>query len=133
GKVEATWLPDDDQIDRDRGSFRWRHDGRLTEFWRVHVDLNDVSDDRYFEDFGDSLQGRSISLLASEAGVFGRGPGWRASLVARSWDLIDPLLNDLNEPYRELPRANFGLDRSPFDHLRYGLNVEAVAFSHRLS
>lgn len=133
GQIDASWLPDDDQTGRDRGAFRFRHNGQLAEYWRLDTDLNDVSDDRYFEDFGDSLSGRSISLLASHAGVYGRGPGWWANLEARHWDLIDPLLGDFSEPYRELPRLGFGLDRMAGEHLRFGLRGDLVAFSHRVT
>lgn len=130
GKLEGNWLPDDDLTGRDRGSLRYRHGGTFGEFWSLRSDLNHVSDDRYFEDFGDSLTARSTSLLESHAGLYGRGPGWTASLTARDYDVTDPLVSDAAEPYRQLPRVQLGIDRDLNPHLRYGASVDAVAFDH---
>jgi LPS-assembly protein len=130
GSIEGNWLPDDDLTGRDRGSLRLRHSGELSPLWRVSADLNHVSDDRYFEDFGDSLTARATSLLESRAGLFGRGPGWYASLLTRDFQITDPLVADSAEPYRQLPRARFGMDRELGDLWRYGLDAEAVHFDH---
>ncbi|GIX35638.1 MAG: LPS-assembly protein LptD [Lysobacteraceae bacterium] len=130
GRIEASWLPDDDLAGRDRGSFRLRHHGRLAPEWSVLADLNHVSDDRYFEDFGDSLTARSTSLLESNAGLVGRGPGWYAQLLARDFQITDPLVSDQAEPYRQVPRLRFGLDRDLGLHARYGIDAELVRFDH---
>lgn len=130
GTLEGNWLPDDDLNGRDRGSLRFRHSGALSQFWRVDADLNHVSDDRYFEDFGDSLSARSTSLLESRGGFYGRGPGWTASLLARDFQITDPLVPDSAEPYRQLPRARVAIDRELGPMLRYGLDAEAVHFDH---
>lgn len=130
GEIDGNWLPDDDLNGRDRGSLRLRHSGTFAERWQVGADLNHVSDDRYFEDFGDSLQARATSLLESQAGISGRGIGWNASLVVRDFQITDPLVPDSAEPYRQLPRARFGLDRQDGGWWRYGLAAEAVRFDH---
>nr|WP_282452875.1 LPS assembly protein LptD [Lysobacter sp. CAU 1642] len=130
GIIEGNWLPDDDLSGRDRGSLRLRHTGVLSSFWRVDADLNHVSDDRYFEDFGDSLTARATSLLESRAGLYGRGPGWQASVLTRDFQITDPLVPDSAEPYRQLPRARFALDRSLGSLWRYGFDAEAVHFDH---
>jgi LPS-assembly protein len=130
GQIDGNWLPDDDLTGRDRGSLRLRHRGTLADHWALGADLNHVSDDRYFEDFGDSLTARATSLLESQAGLSGRGDGWTASLVVRDFQITDPLVPDSAEPYRQLPRARFGLDRQDADWWRYGLAAEAVRFDH---
>ena len=130
GSIEGNWLPDDDLTGRDRGSLRLRHSGLLSPLWRVAADLNHVSDDRYFEDFGDSLTARATSLLESRAGLFGRGPGWYASVLTRDFQITDPLVANSAEPYRQLPRARFGLDRDLGALWRYGIDAEAVHFDH---
>lgn len=130
GILEGNWLPDDDLNGRDRGSLRFRHSGVLSQFWRVDADLNQVSDDRYFEDFGDSLTARATSLLESRGGLYGRGPGWSASLLARDFQITDPLVSDSAEPYRQLPRARIAIERGLGPTLRYGLDAEAVHFDH---
>ncbi|MGQ0801762.1 MAG: LPS assembly protein LptD [Pseudomarimonas sp.] len=131
GQVEGDWLPDDDQTGRDRSLVRFRHAGRLGASWNVNADVNRVSDDRYFEDFGDSLSISSTSLLGSSVSVDGRGDYWKASVAAERWDIIDPLVADSAEPYRRLPRARYRWQRPVADWLQLRLDAEAIAFGHR--
>src|SRR5690606_16246313 len=105
GEATGSWLPDDEETGDDRGSLTWYHRGRLTPQWNVHANINHVSDDRYFEDFGDSLASSSTTLLESSAGVHGRGRYWNASVAVQAWDVTDPFVSDALEPFRRLPRA----------------------------
>lgn len=130
GQFEGDWLPDDDLADRDRGYFRWRHQGVLGPDWRLLADIQNVSDDRYFEDFGDSLLSASTSLVESRIGLRGRGDYWTASVFAHDWDITDPAIADSAAPFRRLPRAVFRYDRPLADWLRIGLASEAVLFDH---
>lgn len=130
GELSGTWLPDDDQTGDDRGSLGFRHFGALGPYWNVQANLNHVSDDRYFEDFGDSLAAASTSLLESSAGLYGRGPYWTASLSAQDWEITDPFLPDGFEPFRRLPRLTFGYERPLHDNVIAGLRSEAVVFDH---
>jgi LPS-assembly protein len=129
GSVEADWLPNDDVSGRDRGAVRYRHNGRLDQNWTVGADLNHVSDDRYFEDFGDSLTSISTTLLESQAGVFGQGSRWRASAVVRDFQLVDPLIPDSAAPFQQLPQLRFAY-AMPLGPMRLGLDSELVAFGH---
>ena len=130
GQIEGDWLPSDDLTGRDRGLARLRHSGRFSDRWTINADLNHVSDDRYFEDFGDSLSISSTSVLSSYLTLAGRGKFWNASVAAERWDIIDPLIADSAEPYRRLPRARFSWDRPFLDWLELSFDAEAVAFSH---
>ncbi|KFN49296.1 LPS assembly protein LptD [Arenimonas composti] len=130
GEVEALWLPDDRRADRDRGLFRWRHFSSLDAHWYASADLNHVSDDEYFEDFGDSLSATSVSLLNSRAGLYGRGLGWHLSLEAQDWQITSPWLAPGAEPYRELPALRGAWTRPLHDWLEVGLRGEAVRFDH---
>lgn len=131
GELSGTWLPNDDLTGDDRSSFGFLHFGTLGPQWTVQANINSVSDDRYFEDFGDSLTAASTSLLESTAGVFGRGRYWSASLSAQDWKITDPFLPAGFEPFRRLPRALFGYERPFSDWLVAGVRSEAVAFDHQ--
>jgi len=130
GEFSASWLPNDKENGRDRGSFTWRHNGRLSDTWDLRVNLNQVSDDRYFEDFGDSLSATSTSLLQSSAGVYGRGESWWASVALQAWDVTDPFVINAQQPFRRLPRARFGWKSDWSELLEVGLRSELVAFDH---
>ncbi len=129
GQLEGDWLPNDDVRGRDRGALRYRHYGRLSPAWTVQADLNHVSDDRYFEDFGDSLTSISTTLLESQAGLRGRGLQWQASAVARDFQLVDPLIADSAAPFQQLPQLRFS-GWLPAGPVRVGLDAELVAFGH---
>jgi len=130
GELAGTWLPDDDQTGRDRGSLGWQHFGRLGPQWNFIADLNHVSDDRYFEDFGDSLAAASTSLLESTAGVYGRGQWWSASVSAQDWEITDPFLPDGFEPFRRLPRVLYRYERPFGEFVEAGVRSELVVFDH---
>ncbi len=130
GEVFGTWLPNDNEADRDRGTLTWEHRGRLSQNWRIVANVQHISDDRYFEDFGDSLSMAATSLLESNAELAGRGRYWNASLALQSWTVADPYLSSRIEPYRRLPRARFAFERPLPGDFAVGLDSEAVMFEH---
>ncbi|HET6546106.1 MAG TPA: LPS assembly protein LptD [Rhodanobacteraceae bacterium] len=129
GEVEFTWLPDDREADRDRGSFHWQDWTGFSENWGASVNINRVSDDRYFEDFGRSLTTAATSLLPSRIYLNGHGDWWSASLGADEYQITDPTLPDQFEPYRRLPRATFNGEHAFAGDLEWGIDSELVAFS----
>lgn len=130
GEFEGDFLPSDRLRNRDRGSLAWRHSTAFSPYWQVRANLNHVSDNRYFEDFGDSLAATSTTLLASSTGLYGRGRGWDASLAIEAWDIVDPVIEDRFEPFKRLPRARFDLERGFGSNFVYGVRSEAVIFDH---
>ena len=73
--------------------------------WYATANLGWVSDTHYLEDFSNSLYGVSSYFLRSEAGLFGRGEHWSATLMADHYQLADYTLTDANLPFDRLPRA----------------------------
>ncbi len=130
GEVYGTWLPNDLEADRDRSTLTWEHRGRLGRNWQVVTDIHHISDNRYFEDFGDSLSMAATSLLESRAALLGRGRYWTASLALQDWTIADPYMPSSAEPYRRLPRAQFSLERPVLGDLSAGLKSEGVLFEH---
>ena len=135
GRFEGSYLPAD-QIENqeisgsDRSLLSLRHTTTLSRHWYADADLNNVSDKYYLSDFGDSIDATSISLLASRAGLYGRGKFWSASLSAESWQIATPLLQDGDEPYRRLPRLQASAWRPLARWFEAGLELEAVRFTH---
>ena len=97
--------------------------------WNARVNLNRVSDDRYFEDFGRGLYSSAISFLPSRAYLNGHGTWWTASIGGDDYQVTDPTLADRFEPYRRLPRALFNFARPLGSHFDAALDAEFVAFS----
>ena len=110
GRVDVEYLPDDNDIDRERHLFSVNHRFRINKTWRTDVQASRVSDDRYFIDFGQSLAQTSRQFLRSAASIQGKGNYWNFSLSADDFQVIDPVVGENQEPYRRLPRMNYGLD-----------------------
>jgi LPS-assembly protein len=128
GIVSGSFLPDDRLAERNR--FAWNVDHVASfgpNFYSV-VDLNKVSDDRYFEDFGDSLASSATSLLPSSAYIHGRGATWNLAFGGDDIEVTDPRVGAASEPYRRLPRLAGEIDQPLGELLRVGLRGEAVSF-----
>lgn len=130
GRLFGTWLPNDDRSGRDRGTFNWEHRGLIAPHWQLLANLRQISDDRYFEDFGDTLATAATSLLDSQIALHGRGRHWEAQLALQSWTISDPYLPRSAEPYRRLPRLRFNWNQPLGLGLEGGLRSEAVVFTH---
>ena len=107
GRFFGTWMPDDDVHGDSRGYLEYQHHTRFNRHWRANVNIKQVSDDRYFEDFGDSLSLAATTVLPSRAGIYGRGRWWDASAMVEVQKITDPTLPNAREPYRRLPRLRF--------------------------
>lgn len=129
GTVEAEWLPNDRDTNRSRSLLHWDDSTRFNANWGATVDLNHVSDDRYFEDFGRSLSIAATTLLPSSAYFRGQGNWWKASIGGDEYQITDPTLSSSAEPYRRLPRATFDADRTLVGNLDAGIRSEYVSFS----
>lgn len=129
GELNFEWLPDDDKSGDDRGWVRYVHRTRFSPTWRALIDLNNVSDSEYFEDFGDSLTALSRSFLLSTARLSGVGDYWRLITEVQDYQTIDDNISETREPYQRLPRVYFE-GELPFmpGNTRAVLTAEAVAF-----
>lgn len=129
GDVELNWLADDREQGGRRSLFHWENTTTFSANWGAAVNINSASDDRYFEDFGRSLNIASTSLLASSAYLIGQGTWWNASVGGDEYQITDPTLPGAAEPYRRLPRASFIAEQNVFGGLDAGFKSEFVAFT----
>ena len=131
GDIEVQWLPDDRGSGRygSRSLFHWDNRSSFGTNWGAVIDVNHASDDRWFEDFGRSLNIAATSLLPSSAYLVGNGTWWNAQVGGDEYQVTDPTLPQAAEPYRRLPRLTFNADRALVGGLDGGLKSEFVAFS----
>ena len=130
GHFNGTWLPNDDLTHDDRSLVNFEDYTTINRHWYASTHLNNVSDKDYLGDFGDSITATSISLLPSDAGFYGRGKFWSASISAATWQIASPLVIDGDEPYRRLPRLQASAHRPWGRWFEAGVDFEAVRFSH---
>ncbi|MEM9532216.1 MAG: LPS assembly protein LptD [Pseudomonadota bacterium] len=127
GELGVEVLPDDDRTGTHRSYTWWRHNGRLGDRFQVLLDINHVSDDRYFEDLSNSLAGSSRSFLRSLAQISTAGRYFDAALSLDDYTSVDDTLAPAAEPYSRLPRLDLNLDL-PLKNLRLRMDTELVAF-----
>lgn len=118
----------DQYVPDSRWWYRWRNSTSINSNWGVGVDINRVSDGRYFEDFGRGLYSSAISFLQSSAYLNGRGAWWSASIGGDSYQVTDPTLSQQYQPYRRLPRATFNAEKAVLGNLTAGMDSEFIAF-----
>lgn len=111
-----------------RYAVRLRDASSLSANWSANVNINRVSDQQYFQDYGDNLTTSATALLASSAYLDGRGTWWTASVGADSMQLTQLTLAQASEPYQRLPRGTFQGEHSLLGGLDWGLNAEYVNF-----
>ncbi|MEO8011129.1 MAG: LPS assembly protein LptD [Dokdonella sp.] len=128
GEIELNWLPDDREDGGRRSLLHWENTTTFSPNWGAAININSASDDRYFEDFGRSLNIAATSLLPSSAYLIGNGTWWNASVGGDEYQITDPTLPGIAEPYRRLPRATFNAEHAVFGGLEAGLKSEFVAF-----
>ncbi|MDN5925210.1 MAG: LPS assembly protein LptD, partial [Xanthomonadales bacterium] len=128
GEIRYDYLAHDRVSDDSRSLLRARSVTRLAPNWSLNVNLNRVSDARYFEDFGEGLNRSATQLLASSIYVRGRGQWWDAAIGADSYQITDPTLSQIQKPYRRMPRATFNADVPLAGGLSVGVDSEAVSF-----
>ncbi len=128
GNLEVQVLPDDREDDRSRHLYHWDNRSSFGRHWGADIDINRASDDRWFEDFGRSLNIAATSLLPSRAYLVGSGRGWNARIGGDEYQITDPTLPGAAEPYRRLPRATFDALHVLGGGLDAGIRSEFVAF-----
>lgn len=121
---------------------RWLLDyelqGTLARGWSAQVDYSAVSDDEYFQDLGSNgLINTSRSFLQRVARLRYHGRNWNFSAMTQGFQIIDPTVTELAEPYRKLPALNLrGLYVKPLVgnlELEYGVDSEYVLFDRNLN
>jgi LPS-assembly protein len=118
-----------DSLPSDRWWYKWVDATAFTQWLSGSVNVNRVSDDRYFEDFGRGLYSSAVSFLPSNAYLHAHGDDWTASFGGDVYEITDPTIADRYEPYHRLPRMTFNGEKNFLGNLAWGLDSEFIAFS----
>ncbi len=137
GELRGAYLPDDDQREEDRWGVFWQHRARPLSGLTANLDINRVSDDEYFRDFGRDYTSASTSQLRSQGRLRYRQGNVTTGLRAQVYQNVNPNLSEQRRSYERLPQAT--LSHTPFPaelgaaFLDYRLDAEAVRFDHPAS
>lgn len=130
-----TPLPDD--VESPPVEKRWavslNHRGRFAERWTSLIDYANFSDIEYLDDFStNGIQSTAQSYVTRTGQVRYSGNIWQMTGRLRSYQVLDPTINELNAPEELLPQIF--LDGSYSDNLNinYDLHMDYTYFDRNL-
>ena len=150
GWINAEYLPSDGNYrDQDRSYLALEHEHTLPYNGKLHVIFNNLSDQRYLEDFGPSLEVTSLSAVDRFVDLSFAGDNWLAYARVQDFQTINrtspqppllgpaPIFPIINpgysfplDPYKRLPQLGFNFT-SPWQNqsLNFTLDSEFVYFT----
>ena len=115
GQLKMEYMPQDEVLKRPRSGFTYQHEQTFSPNLTAKIDLNKVSDDRYFVDFASQVRTVSIGNLQREgtlnyANNFFGMPFYAQARLQTFQTLQDPLSPTVS-PYQRLPQISFGTSK----------------------
>ena len=137
GEARVEVLPNDQQIDRDRWGIFTKHQQALGNAWNGTLNLNRVSDDKYFTDLSSQVAFTSQANLSndgtlSRGGTWGDGGTYSFSAFAQRWQTLqsDPAVT-LVAPYNRQPQLNLSAQHLDSKWGDFDLLGSFTAFDHK--
>ncbi len=135
GEMHYEYMPRDNVISAPRSAFSLVHEQQFTPHLMGRLDLNRVSDARYFVDLSSRVQQVSTGILQQGASLnygdtYAGSTYYLRGAVQRFQTLQDPKA-PIVSPYARLPQFNFGVSKSDIGG-RFDVTLpgEFVRFSH---
>ena len=129
GQVNVEYLPGDPRYnDEDRSSLHFEHRQSFFSSGTINLLYNEVSDQQYFEDFGNSIDTTSTRYLPRYAITNNRWMLNDHKLVVRSYvqdyQVVDDSLPVTSRPYTRLPKI-WTMFSSPYENKTINYDVQA--------
>jgi LPS-assembly protein len=107
GQLGIEFLPDDDQLGETRRYFNLQHESYFGQGWRLLAGLEEVSDEAYFEDLGESLSITSQTHLNRYVDLAYSAPRWSLLTRFQNYQTIDTFIAPEDRPYERVPQMLF--------------------------
>lgn len=136
GEARVEYLPGDQQISRDRHAYFFKHQQNFAGGWGGTLNLNRVSDAKYFTDLSTQVAVTSQSTLASEgslsrSGTWANGGTYGFSIMAQRWQTLQSdLLAPITPPYNRQPQAFLSAQHSNLGMVDLDFAGSFVSFGH---
>ncbi len=129
GEVYGDYLASDKELDRDRGFIEYKHQQRFANNWSINTRLTNLSDDQYFEDFGNNLNATSQAFLQSFFNINGFGDNWLLKGKFNDFQIISETIGANRQPYQTLPSVEYSWFNSSLSStLNYGVDASWANF-----
>jgi LPS-assembly protein len=107
GQFAWDYLPHDDQTDEARGYVNLQHETYFGSGWQLIAGIEEISDESYFEDMGDSLSITSQTHLNRFVDIGFFAPSWSLRSRFQNYQTIDVLIDPADRPYERAPQLLF--------------------------
>lgn len=134
GTLRGSYMPDDKLRDRERWSYAAKHSGSIDTGISglgklgLNLNLNRVSDDNYWSDFG--LQSESLTerLLANDGTLSWASGNFSSSIRALKWQTLQDAATPIVPPYDRLPQWVGRYARYDVGGFDYSLDADYTQF-----
>ncbi|MFK8011176.1 MAG: LPS-assembly protein LptD [Marinicellaceae bacterium] len=124
GELLTDYLPSDRKDDANRRFLDFKHNHKLNGQWSVNSHITNVSDDNYFEDFGNSINDTSQAYLYSYLNVNGFSDNWLFKASINDYQILSESITLNAQPYQSLPSINYSwFNNSYTSSLNYGVDT----------
>jgi LPS-assembly protein len=131
GQIDVSFLHNDKITENDRHQFQYLQHTRFTPDLNMDVDIQDVSDTEYFNDFSNNLSTSSTTHLNRNLTLNFNKQYWRSHLLIQTFETLDTSILTTDRPYRRLPQLSLQGDQPIADSgLAFTMNTEWVVFDH---
>lgn len=130
GTLKVENLANDSVTDTSRSSIVFQHQHALTDRLNLSLNIQQVSDDEYFNDFGDRLSVASQTNLPREAVLSYRGDNFQTFARWQRFQTIQSTTNPVDEPYARVPQLGFSASPDLIKGVLLNITAEATEFEH---
>lgn len=131
GELLGAYLPEDDLTQEERYYVRYLQHSRIRPNLLFDMDLQDISDSDYFNDFSNSLGSTSQTHLDRYATLRYDLNSWHMQALVQDIKTIDSSTPTIDRPYQRLPQLTFNGDTEiASSPLLFTLDSEYVDFAH---
>jgi LPS-assembly protein len=103
GEAQFDYLAEDDITEETRYRLKYNHHADINAHFSADLDINDVSDDTYFDDLENDTDLGSISHLQRKATLNYTDSVWHSNINIQSYETIDNTILLYDHPYKRLP------------------------------
>jgi len=131
GKFKGAYLPSDKTTDKERYQYRYQQNSRIMPNLGFSVDVQDISDSEYFNDFSNSLGSTSRTHLYRNVALNYDLENWHMKAQLQDIKTIDETSAISSRPYERLPQLTFYGDSAiASSPLLFTFDSEYVDFTH---
>ena len=131
GSLDGVYLHNDKQTSQERYQYRYKQKTAVTDKSLFKLDIQDVSDKEYFNDFSNNLGLTSLTHLNRQADLTYTATEWKVQAKAQKLKTIDTDKALSSRPYARLPQLTIeGETALNQQGLRFNFEAEGVNFAH---